>query len=82
MNKNQQNGPDQVAQLIRTYPNTSQYTKIASLIPAKGTYRNQQMNAKVSRTTNPVSSLSLPLSAFPSLKSILKINKVKFNANN
>ena len=35
-------GPGQVAQLVWV---SSQYTKVAGLIPGQGTYRKQQMNA-------------------------------------
>ena len=60
MNKEQKNS-GQVAQLIRA---SSQYAKVMGLIPGKGTYKKQPMNAQVSGTTNRCLSLSLCLINF------------------
>ena len=61
--------PGQVAQLVGVL---SCYTKFGGSIPGQGTYKNQQINAYISETTNQCLSLSPSFLASLSLKSIYK----------
>ena len=59
-----------IAQLVRA---SSRYAKAAGSIPSQGTYKNQPMNAEISRTTNQCFYL-YPFISLKSIKNMTRLN--------